>query len=80
MVYRGSPVAITSLTTISRNVPATVVLLRIRNQADIVGYYTIGSFGIALTELPDAMRKRLPQYPVVPAVLIGRLTLDHRYE
>ncbi|MBA3380175.1 MAG: hypothetical protein M3490_10245 [Chloroflexota bacterium] len=59
---------------------ATVVLLRIRNQADIVGYYTIGSFGIALTELPDAMRKRLPQYPVVPAVLIGRLTLDHRYE
>ncbi len=59
---------------------ATVVLLRMRNRPDIVGYYTISSFGIVLTDLPDAMRKRLPRYPMVPVVLIGRLALDRQYE
>ena len=59
---------------------ATVVLLRVRNDPEILGYYTINSFGIALTDLPDAMRKRLPRYPVVPAVLIGRLAIDQRHE
>jgi len=59
---------------------ATVVLLRKRDAPGILGYYTISSFGIALTDLLDTMRKRLPRYPVVPAVLIGRLALDHQYE
>jgi GNAT superfamily N-acetyltransferase len=59
---------------------ATVVLLVEAQAKEILGYYTISSFGIALTDLPDEMRNRLPQYPVVPAVLIGRLALDHRFE
>jgi GNAT superfamily N-acetyltransferase len=59
---------------------ATVVLLMEARAKEILGYYTISSFGIALTDLPDEMRKRLPRYPVVPAVLIERLALDHRFE
>ena len=30
--------------------------------------------------MPSAFRKRLPRYPVVPAVLVGRLAVDTRYQ
>lgn len=57
---------------------ATAVLLRVG--PTIAGYYTISSFGISLRDLAPAMQKRLPRYPVVPAVLIGRLALDQGFE
>lgn len=59
---------------------ATVVLMRMDEEPAIVGYYAVSSSSIALSDVPEAMRKRLPRYPMIPAVLIGRLALDHRYE
>ncbi len=49
-----------------------------RNQ--IAGYYTLSSFSVRLTDLPDELTKRLPRYPDLPAVLIGRLAADSRYQ
>jgi ribosomal protein S18 acetylase RimI-like enzyme len=46
----------------------------------LAGYYTMSATGIALTDLPEAMAKRLPRYPTAPAVLIGRLAVDQRYQ
>jgi len=45
----------------------------------IVGFYTLAASSVALDVLPEGMAKRLPRYPVVPAMLIGRLAvgLDH---
>ena len=31
------------------------------------------------TDLPEATRKRLPRYPLVPATLLGRLAVDQAY-
>ena len=45
----------------------------------IVGYYTLAAASIPLTDLPPEQAKRLPRYPVLPAALIGRLAVDHRY-
>lgn len=45
----------------------------------IGGFYTLSSTALRLAELPATTTKRLPRYPLVPAVLIGRLALDHRY-
>jgi ribosomal protein S18 acetylase RimI-like enzyme len=45
----------------------------------IAGYYTLAASSLALTDLPPAEMKRLPRYPVLPAVLIGRLAVDHRF-
>ena len=59
---------------------ATVVLMRRSGEAAVIGYYTISAFGIALADLNPTMQKRLPRYPVVPSVLIGRLAVDERYE
>jgi ribosomal protein S18 acetylase RimI-like enzyme len=45
----------------------------------IAGYYTLASAGIPLSELPADLLRRLPRYPTLPAVRIGRLTVDRAY-
>jgi len=45
-----------------------------------IGYYTLAAAGIALAELPEALVKRLPRYPVVPATPMGRLAVDARHQ
>ncbi len=45
-----------------------------------IGYYTLAATSIALAELPEALTKRLPRYPVVPATLMGRLAVDARHQ
>jgi GNAT superfamily N-acetyltransferase len=45
-----------------------------------IGYYTLAATSIALAELPEALVKRLPRYPVVPATLMGRLAVDARHQ
>ena len=45
----------------------------------VAGYYTLSAASIALDDLPPEWAKRLPRYPTVPAVRIGRLAADRRY-
>ena len=45
-----------------------------------IGYYTLAATSIALVELPEALAKRLPRYPVVPATLMRRLAVDARHQ
>ncbi|HDX0975794.1 GNAT family N-acetyltransferase [Avibacterium paragallinarum] len=42
----------------------------------ILGYYTLASTSIPLVDLPESLKKKLPRYPSVPAVLLGRLAVD----
>ena len=46
----------------------------------IIGFYTLAATAVAVDALPTELTKRLPRYPLVPAVLIGRLAvaLDHQ--
>jgi GNAT superfamily N-acetyltransferase len=46
----------------------------------IAGYYTLAATGIQFEDLPETMRKKLPRYPLVPAMLLGRLAVDERYQ
>jgi ribosomal protein S18 acetylase RimI-like enzyme len=43
-----------------------------------IGFYTLAATSVALTDLPDGLAKRLPRYPLVPAILMGRLAVDVR--
>jgi ribosomal protein S18 acetylase RimI-like enzyme len=47
---------------------------------EIVGYYTFAATGLALGDLPPALAKKLPRYPLVPAALIGRLAISARHQ
>jgi predicted GNAT family N-acyltransferase len=44
----------------------------------VAGYYTLSATSVALAELPPALAKRLPRYPVVPATLLGRLAVHQQ--
>jgi GNAT superfamily N-acetyltransferase len=46
----------------------------------VAAYYTISAASIPLVDLPPDETKRLPRYPSVPAVRIGRLAVDHRFQ
>ena len=42
----------------------------------VAGFYTLSSSSVPLTEVPEALARKLPRYPTVPAVLIGWLARD----
>jgi ribosomal protein S18 acetylase RimI-like enzyme len=46
----------------------------------IAGYYTLSASGVALGTVPEAVAKRLPRYPMIPAVRIGRLAIDRDFQ
>jgi len=46
----------------------------------VAGYYTIASASIPFVDLPPEESKRLPRYPTLPAVRIGRLAVDRRFQ
>lgn len=46
----------------------------------ILGYYTLSASVVIPAELDPALRKRLPRYPALPAVLLGRLAVDQRQQ
>lgn len=46
----------------------------------VAGYYTLAAGGVPLTDLPDALTKRLPRYPSVPVARIGRLAVDKAFQ
>ncbi len=46
----------------------------------IRGYYTLSSFSIDLSGLPSEAARRLPRYPDVPAILIGRLAIANQHQ
>lgn len=61
-----------------RRVAATFVMVDGAAPAAIVGYYSLSAFTVEVTDLPEAMQKKLPRYPRLPATLLGRLARDER--
>ena len=41
----------------------------------VLGYYTMAAASILLDSFPETIVKKLPRYPIVPAVLLGRLAI-----
>ena len=46
----------------------------------VAAWYTISAASIPLVDLPPDETKRLPRYPTVPAIRIGRLAVDQRFQ
>jgi ribosomal protein S18 acetylase RimI-like enzyme len=45
----------------------------------VAAYYTLAASSLSFADLPVDEAKRLPRYPVLPAVLIGRLAVDRQF-
>ncbi len=46
----------------------------------IAGFYTLAATSVAVDALPPELTKRLPRYPLIPAVLMGRLAVAAEYQ
>lgn len=64
---------------IRRRVAACYVALE--NESNrIAGFYTLSAADIPLTDIPEAMAKRLPRYPSIPVARLGRLAVDKDFQ
>lgn len=64
---------------IRRRVTACFVAIEQSSQR-IAGYYTLASASISLVDFPANVAKRLPRYPSVSAVRMGRLAVDQTFQ
>jgi GNAT superfamily N-acetyltransferase len=42
----------------------------------VEGFYTLSPFAVRLPDLPAALVKKLPRYPMMPTMLLGRLAVS----
>lgn len=63
---------------IRRRVAACFVA--VTDEQRIAAYYTLASASLLLADLPIAIVKKLPRYPTVPAVRMGRLAVDQAFK
>ncbi len=62
---------------IRRRVTACYVALT--EEQRVAGYYTLAAASVLLTDLSPEIQKKLPRYPSVPTVLMGRLAVDRAF-
>ena len=58
---------------VQRRVAAVFVMAPKDAPTRVAGFYTLSSASVFLNELPAEIVKKLPRYPMVPAILIGRI-------
>jgi len=63
---------------IRRRVAACFVI--VADEQYVAGYYTLASASLMLKDLPSQIIKKLPRYPMVPAVRMGRLAVDQKFQ
>ena len=57
---------------------AVPFVLREAKSNVVLGYYTLSALSVDVGAWPEAVTRKLPKYPVVPATLLGRLAVDAR--
>lgn len=63
---------------IRRRVTACFVAVTDENR--IAGFYTLATASALLTDLPASVAKKLPRYPSVPTIRMGRLAVDEIFK
>lgn len=48
-------------------------------QRTVAGYYTLAAASVPTPDLPEAITKKLPRHPALPAIRVGRLAVDLRF-
>jgi GNAT superfamily N-acetyltransferase len=60
---------------VKRKINGVFVLVDPREPAEVLGYYTLCVTALAQGDVPVAVRKLVPRYPLVSATLVGRLAV-----
>jgi len=54
----------------------TSCLVALDEQDRIAGFHTLADASVLLADLPEVIARKLPRYPTVPAIHMGRLAVD----
>lgn len=57
----------------------TACFVAITDEKHIAGFYTLATASAQLTDLPASIAKKLPRYPSVPTIRMGRLAVDQTF-
>jgi GNAT superfamily N-acetyltransferase len=52
------------------------VYLALGDESRILGYYTLSMAGVPIERVPSELRSKMPRYPSVPAIRLGRLAVS----
>jgi GNAT superfamily N-acetyltransferase len=63
---------------VDRGIAAVTVMVDSETEL-IAGYYSLSASSVQPIDLPESTTRKLPNYPSLPAILIGRLALDERF-
>lgn len=63
---------------VKKRVAAVFVLTR--DGRTVAAYYSLSQYSVELDLIPEALAKKLPKYPMVPATLIGRLAVSRAFQ
>ncbi len=58
----------------------TACFIALSNDRRVAGFYTLASSSVFLGDLPENLKKKLPRYPSVPVVRMGRLAVDQAFK
>ena len=61
---------------VKRKASAVFVLVERAEPQRVIGFYTLCATSVTLSELPEKFTRKLPRYPEIPAILVGRLARD----
>lgn len=64
---------------VKRKASAVFVLVECAEPKRVIGFYTLCATSVALAEIPEEVTRKLPRYPEIPAILVGRLARDLNY-
>ena len=59
---------------------ASCFVLFDRDASAVAGHYTLSAAAVVARDLPDDFARRLPRYPNLPGILLGRLAVDRHYQ
>jgi ribosomal protein S18 acetylase RimI-like enzyme len=65
---------------IKRRAAVAYVMTSTEDERSIIGYYTLSSASVFLSDLTEESIKKLARYPHAGAFLIGRLAVDERFK
>ena len=65
---------------VKSKVCACYIMLAAEDAIDLVGYYTFSATSLQLGGVSQEIKKRLPRYPLMPAILIGRLAISEEHK
>lgn len=64
---------------VRRNVARVFIAAPEEEERRLAGFFTLNAGSVGCSELPPALARQLPRYPV-PVALIGRLAVDKKFQ